>query len=306
MASEIFIMFLMILKKYVLLRNDFIFRNNNLQFKTMKYLSFPIFCLFIFFAVGCEDEEQDDLSDIDACEYVLPSYNTTQKFSNDLTTFELHFGPDTIVNNTNIIDQRVAILDDTDIEIPFGCVSSNGGFIFLGDGNHFINENAWEEIELFEGVFFSDNWVDYVTDDQLDARSWIEDMLDLTYLNPNGYPIMIPFGISFDDEYEDADGWEGVFGHMTHIVLHEPGVVPPPVVARIRMNSRLAAHLDQHEVNGIEYEDVILVEARFRVTLYPDFQYGDDSPVWDEVYNYWFAKGIGLIETTDRNFKLEE
>jgi len=71
----------------------------------------------------------------------------------------------------------------------------------------------------------------------------------------------------------------------------------------LRTSSALVEQLDERTVNGTSYEDVIRVEVEFRIELYPDFQNGDDSPVRIYDCEYWFAKGIGMIETSDRNFK---
>lgn len=263
----------------------------------MKYLFYTIiFSLFII-SVSCDDDcdEEFDLTTIDACEYILAPHNTTQKFSNDLTTFELHFGPDTLEVDELFSDRRIAIFKDTDVECFFGCRSNEAGTASLGSINNF--QEQWEEEEWYEKIEAED----YIEDETLDTRSWIGDVLEASYLHPNAYPLMITLVFGFHVNEEIIGGYDSIWG--TSILYREDGEISKPA-ADIRVFGNLVEHIDQREVNGITYEDVILVEVGFKTFIGQEFQDGNDSLISNLVYSYWFAKDIGLIETTDHNFKL--
>ncbi len=269
----------------------------------MKNLLYAIFCSMIFISIGCDDECEDevevDLTTIDACEYILAPYNTTQKFSNDITTFELHFGPDTLEINEGYSGQRLAIFNDTDVECYFTCLSSAAGTAAISSSQNYF-DLQWEAEEWYEGPIEAE---DYIEDEELDARSWITDLMDASFLHPEGYPLMITFAFGFHVDEEVIGGYDSMWG--TTIPYREDGG-PLKNAAYIRVIGNLVEHLEQREVNGIIYEDVIRVEVRLSTLLDPEFQDGDDSPICDIVYNYWFANGIGLIETTDHDLKLVE
>lgn len=269
----------------------------------MKSIYFALFSFAIIFILSCTTD--DDLTVIDACEYILPDFESTQTFSNGITTFQLNFGPDTIADfgNPAIADFRWAVLDETGLEFPFFCSSTT---MVLGSAGENIYDQ-WTELDWFDGTDFSQSSAQaYITDGQLDARSWIGDGLDATYLHPNALPFMITTGMDFKNIDEDSMGADNTQGWLQFTIQNEddPNLMPT-IVARLNFIRQLVELIDEHEVNGIVYEDVIRVEMEIEAQLYPDYQYGDDSNVREVVYDYWFAKGIGLIETTDRNFKLE-
>ncbi len=257
----------------------------------------------MFISIACDDcEDEVDLATIDACEYILPSFNSTKTFSNDLTTFELNFGPDTLESNANIIDLRTGMLNDTDKKVSFGCFTSDNEMIVSGE-NNFNSYYLWEEEEWYDGPILEELAENYLVDGEFDARAWASELLGSTYLNPKGYPLMITFGFLFQN-VEDASGSASGLS-LNFSPSQSGGLMYQAAVANTLTKGTLVDHMAQHEVNGVVYEDVILVEVEYICYITSINGNESDNPVYDLVYNYWFAKDIGLIETTDHDFKLE-
>jgi len=260
----------------------------------MKKYLFALFFISISIFFACTDEE--DLSVIDACDYILPPVNTTQSFSNEFISFDINIGLDTVPGNSSFLNaHRRGFLNETDIKIDFGC-GANGSDVILGNFDELTYDLFEENEEAIEES-------DFVVDGVIDHRAFLYAASEIL-LDPETHPLLVTFGLAFQNATEasmgaaepqtvtaysrvsaDSSNWEFVNR------------------AFLRTTSTLVEHLDERTVNGTIYEDVIRVEVEFRIELYPDFQNGDDSPVRVYDCEYWFAKGIGMIETSDRNFK---
>jgi len=253
----------------------------------MKIYLFAIACFSLLFIVGCTD---DELIGLDACDYILPEFDSTQKYSNDLGSFEMHIGPDTIEAG---LKERYSFFDTTEVIVSYGC----GNHIGIGSG---YSSGLYDHVNL-AGLVKED----YTVDEIFDARSMMEDYLDLTLFDPAGPPLIVTFGVVFDNADENGDIGDGKL--RVSIDVPDP-LGPPPYRVfgmKVQSYSQLAEKVDQHEVNGTIYEDVIRVELDFTAYLYRENANEDTSPIRQITFDYWFAKGIGLIETTDHNYKLD-
>ncbi len=73
---------------------------------------------------------------------------------------------------------------------------------------------------------------------------------------------------------------------------------------KLRSKTLITGFLDTRGVEGKNYYDVIEVEHTLSYLLLNEDGETFDSYI-EEQNTYWFANGIGLIETTDKGYKLQ-
>lgn len=265
---------------------------------TFAYLC--ILCLITIVFIGCTDDQGSSLSEINACDYIYPPANSTQVYSNDLSSFTLEMGPDTATYTGTSSGGGVLIyalsgkLENGHV-IAYAC--GDDGAQAIGP-----NEDDWYNF-LEEADAIQD---DYFDGSNFDARSLMEDLLDKDFLQADGFPLIMTLPTLFYNATEETldDVKKGSLG--ISISINNPEAPTPPriTIATISIVGQLKEHLSSYQVNDVEYEDVIKVEIRctaYQGAIYHD---GDDSPIREIIADYWFAKGIGMIETTDRDYRL--
>lgn len=254
--------------------------------------------LFIFLIAGltigitsCDDDDGSE-PNIIACEYFMPEAEAVYTYANADTSFTINIGPDTV--NTNNGSALYARVNNTNYLYAYNCTS-----LLSTQGPFEGNDSDQDAL----GVFWDKAQEDYIVDDVFVAEDYLNDLAEFQF-SGQPFPTMVTFYLAA----KDTDLADNDTDYKASYIITIPCTLPSGFdcitnvgsIGRFLYQYEIISHSNSRNVNGVNYEDVI--EIALTITL--GKSYGGNSIVRTETFAYWLARDIGVIETTDKGYKL--
>lgn len=247
-----------------------------------------IFALLTLIALGflCSCDCEDDPIYIVTCEYTTPLADTEYSYSNGDTSFSIYIQNYTAEINTDfVISQPLDVQDGIPCATSFACMdSSSYTGPFSGD---------------YPNSFLLPEAANYYTEGVLDKSQYMLDLQER--IDDYGYPRFLCYSAYYADGFSDSDE---NFSHAFQTLLRDfdSNDHAQRNIGYHRWYTQVRGHESSRTVNGVQYSDVIEVLLHWEMR---PLDIPSDQLIVDEAYQYWFAKGIGMIETTDGDWSLQ-
>lgn len=244
-------------------------------------------CLFLCLCLQSCDTDEDPVF-IVACDYLIPLQDGAYVFANADTSFTMNIGP---YNGEDLpdapADLKLISYEGTEYRAVYACPDS---MAYIAS----YEEVGPSLIDAFDFPEFGESTA-ASTFDPVEATQLFESEMDAFV-----YPRALLFATLLRDTEIGSDEYLNTSFSTGLVNGDEPQALWP--YCDVGWRTDIVEYSESRTVAGTQYDDVIKMEFSWSLRSRDN---GSESYDVDRVFNYWFAKGIGLIETDDGNYKLQ-